>query len=431
MSTSLQITAASVEPALLDLPWHVDLENWPDDLIAALPRGISRHVVRFVYLGGRVIAVKEIGETVAHHEYGLLRDLDRIGAPAVDPVAVITGRVSEQGEPLNAALITEHLPFSLPFRAVFGQSVRPETAHRLIDALSVLLVRLHLIGFYWGDVSLSNTLFRRDAGAFAAYLVDAETGNLYTQLSAGKRDYDIDLARTNVIGELMDLQAGAFLDSDTDVVALGDRLVERYETLWSELTRTDSFQAGERWRVSERINRLNELGFDVGELSISSDLTGTSVSIQPKVVDAGHYHRQIMRLTGLDVEENQGRRMLNDLESYRALNGMSGQPLTFVAHDWMRNVYEPAINAIPREQRGKLEPAQVFHELLEHRWYMSEKAGHDVPMTEAIASYIDSVLVHHRDERSLLADPTATEDEIDDGAFDDDYVADDATPLSD
>ena len=431
MSTSLQITAASVEPALLDLPWHLDLEDWPDDLIAALPRGISRHVVRFVYLGGRVIAIKEIGEVVAHQEYRLLRDLDRIGAPAVDPIGVITGRVNERGEPLNAALITEHLPFSLPFRAVFGQSVRPETAHRLIDALSVLLVRLHLIGFYWGDVSLSNTLFRRDAGAFAAYLVDAETGSLYSKLSEGKRDYDIDLARTNVIGELMDLQAGAYLDVDTDVIALGDRLVERYETLWSELTRTDSFQAGERWRLQERINRLNELGFDVGELAISSDLTGTSVSIQPKVVDAGHYHRQIMRLTGLDVEENQGRRMLNDLESYRALNGMSHQPLSFVAHDWMRNVYEPAINAIPREQRGKLEPAQVFHELLEHRWYISEQAGHDVPMSEAIASYIDSVLVHHRDERSLLSDPDAPADEIDDGAFDDDYLYDDETPRSD
>ena len=37
----------------------------------------------------------------------------------------------------------------------------------------MLLVRLHLVGFYWGDVSLSNTLFRRDADAYAAYVVDA------------------------------------------------------------------------------------------------------------------------------------------------------------------------------------------------------------------------------------------------------------------
>ncbi len=55
--------------------------------------------------------------------------------------------------------------------------LRPHTATRLVDALAVLLVRLHNVGFYWGDVSLSNTLFRRDAGEFAAYLVDAETAN--------------------------------------------------------------------------------------------------------------------------------------------------------------------------------------------------------------------------------------------------------------
>ena len=66
---ALEITTARPDPALLDLPWSVPLEEWPEDRLAALPRGISRHVVRFVKLSGRVIAVKEIGETVAFHEY--------------------------------------------------------------------------------------------------------------------------------------------------------------------------------------------------------------------------------------------------------------------------------------------------------------------------------------------------------------------------
>ena len=76
-------------------------------------------------------------------------------------------------------LVTKHLQFSLPYRALFSQYLQPDTTRRLIDALAVLLVRLHLTGFYWGDVSLSNTLFRRDAETFAAYLVDAETGDLH------------------------------------------------------------------------------------------------------------------------------------------------------------------------------------------------------------------------------------------------------------
>ena len=156
----------------------------------------------------------------------------------------------------------------------------------------MLLVHLHLEGFYWGDVSLSNTLFRRDAGAFAAYLVDVETGALHERLTVGQRRYDLDLARTNIIGELMDLQAGDMFDPEADPVAVGDDLVSRYEELWETLTSRERFSADERWRVSARIERLNALGFDVGELEITTDLDGTSLSIMPKVVDAGHHARR-------------------------------------------------------------------------------------------------------------------------------------------
>ncbi|WP_324650413.1 DUF4032 domain-containing protein [Georgenia sp. H159] len=402
MAQSLEITAARLDPALLDLPWEVPLEEWPESVLAALPRGISRHVVRFVRLSGRVIAIKEIGETVAFHEYEMLRNLNRLEAPSVQPLAVITGRATPQGEPLDSVLVTEHLQFSLPYRALFSQYLRPDTATRLIDALAVLLVRLHLLGFYWGDVSLSNTLFRRDAGAFAAYLVDAETGEFQPTLTVGQREYDLDIARTNIIGELMDLQAGEILDEDVDTIEVGNRIAERYTTLWRELTDSESFDTGERWRVAARIDRLNDLGFDVGELSMTTDVDGTSVQIQPKVVDAGHHHRRMMRLTGLDVQENQARRMLNDLDAYRAATDRQGEEEEFVAHDWLGKVFEPTVRAIPRELRGKLEPAEIFHEVLEHRWFLSQDQRRDVPLPEAVRSYVDHVLRHRPDERSLL-----------------------------
>ena len=359
----MKITAATIDPALLDLPWETALEEWPAEVLAALPRGLSRHIVRFVNLSERVIAVKEIGESVAHHEYELLRDLLRLGAPCVHPTAVITGRRGLDGEELNSVLITEHLSYSLPYRALFSQYMRPETATRLIDALAVLLVRLHLLGFYWGDVSLSNTLFRRDAGAFAAYLVDAETGELHTDgLTEGKRLYDIDIARTNIIGELMDLQAGALLEPSVDTIEVGDRIVTRYTDLWNVLTAEETFPLNERWRVRQRVERLNELGFDVGELSMKTTADGltTTVAIQPKVVDAGHYHRQVMRLTGLDVQERQGQRMLNDLEAFRAYTGRQDQPIELVAHAWLATVFEPTIQAVPMELRRKIEPAEIF-----------------------------------------------------------------------
>ncbi len=402
-TTSLQITAARPYPDLLDLPWDVPLEEWPDEHLAALPRGISRHVVRFVKLGNRVLAVKETNAEIAHREYRMLRMLNRLEVPSVLPVAVITGRVGRDGEPLNSVLVTRHLQYSLPYRALYSQTLRPSTAKRAVDALAVLLVRLHLTGFYWGDVSLSNTLFRRDAGAFAAYLVDAETGELYDELSTGQREYDLDVARTNIAGELMDVVASGALEVDMDeVLNISDRIISRYRALWSELTEPESFERGERWRVEARIRRLNDLGFDVGELAITTDIDGTSVRIEPKVVDAGHHSRRLLRLTGLDAEENQARRLLNDLDSYMAAVDRQNEDEEIVAHDWMAEVFEPVQRAVPREMRGKLEAAELFHEVLEHRWYLSERAGRDVGLDEAVHSYVASVLPSKPDERAVL-----------------------------
>lgn len=403
----LEITASRADPALLDLPWDLPLEEWPESILAALPRGISRHVVRFVRVSGRVLALKEIDQSLARREYEMLRVLGRLGIPCVEPFAVISGRMDRSGNPLDSVLITRHLSFSLPYRAVFSQVSRENTAHRLLDALAVLLVRLHLEGFYWGDVSLSNTLFRRDAGAFAAYLVDVETGSLYEQLSAGQRAYDLDLARTNIIGELMDLQSGELIDPELDAVSVGDALVERYEGLWAALTEKESFSVDERWRVAARIEHLNELGFDVAELEITTDLDGTSVSIMPKVVDAGHHSRRLMRLTGIDAQENQARRLLNDLDQFRAATDQQAEDEEFVAHEWLQTVYEPVVRAIPRSMRAKLEPPEFFHEVLEHKWFLSEREQRDVPLSATVQDYIDTQLKHRPDERSLVTTETS------------------------
>lgn len=409
MAGALSIQAALPVPELFDLPWNVPLESWPENTIAALPKGISRHIVRFVHLGERIVAIKETTDELARTEYDLLRALKRLDVPCVEPVAIVSGRVSADGEPLAPALVTRHLRFSLPYRALYAQTLRPDTATRLADALAVLLVKLHLVGFFWGDVSLSNTLFRRDAGAFAAYLVDAETGKLVPSgLSAGQRDHDLDIGMTNVAGELFDLQAGNRLDPDIDPIAVAQSIVDSYHLLWGELTAGETFSSTERWRIAERINRLNALGFDVEELSVSTDETGTTLSIQPKVVDAGHHQRRLLRLTGIDAGENQARRLLNDLDSYRAtFYGDNEVDEEMVAHEWLNQVFEPVIRAVPREFRGKLEPAEMFHQLLDHRAKRSQAETRDVSLAEALGSYVDQVLSQRRDEMEMMNPPTA------------------------
>ncbi|MDA8909507.1 DUF4032 domain-containing protein [Pontimonas sp.] len=408
MSASLSITASMGSAELLELPWDSPLEKWPKAAVAALPKGISRHIVRFVHLGPHIVAIKETTQALAVREYDMLRKLDRLDVPCVEPVAIVSGRTDHTGDPLPTALVTRHLRFSLPYRALYSQSLRPDTARRLADALAALLVRLHIVGFFWGDVSLSNTLFRRDAGAFAAYLVDAETGELMPgSLSDGQRENDLEIARVNVAGELLDLQAGGRLDEDIDPLEISESILLSYRSLWDELTGWESFDQSERWRIAQRVQRLNDLGFDIENLSISTDESGSNLTIQPKVVDAGHHTRRLLRLTGIDAGENQARRLLNDLDAFRAFHYPQEEvDEEVVAHEWLSQVYDKVMKAIPKEFRGKLEPAEIFHQWLEHRGMKSREEDRDVGFKESVAAYMENVLAHRRDEAMVTGPPT-------------------------
>ncbi|MDF9717393.1 DUF4032 domain-containing protein [Nocardioides sp. ChNu-99] len=413
---ALRIVANRPDPALVTLPWSTPLEEWTEHVVP-LPRGLSRHVVRIVQLPGRggrppaTYAVKETQEPLAFREHRLLRDLRRAGLPSVTPEAVVTGRTAADGEPLPAALLTRHLRFSLPYRSLFSHGASTDDVPSLVDALVVLLVRLHLQEFYWGDVSLSNVLFRRDAGGFAAYLVDAETGEWRSPLSPRLREYDVEVGCQNVFAELMDLQAAGSLSADFEPRSVVTMLQERYDALWNELTGEEEFGTDEMWRIEQRVERLNALGFDVEELDIVTDYDGDRVRIQPRVVEAGHHRRELQALTGLSVEDAQARRLLNDIAAFTAHFGLGGTDRSLVAHKWLNDVYEPLVAMIPPDVRGRLEPAEVFHEVLEHRWYLSEQAGHEVDIFATARDYIDTVLTG-RPEEAVAATETGSSEAV-------------------
>src|SRR3954447_8969744 len=403
---ALHIVASRPDPALVGLPWSTPLAEWTDDHVVPLPRGLSRHIVRIVRLRDRMYAIKETQEDIAFREYRLLRDLHRLGLPAVTPVGVVTGREDDAGEELPCALLTEHLAYSLPYRALFAHGMSAEGLPSVIDALVVLLVRLHLADFYWGDVSLSNVLFRRSAGGFAAYLVDAETGELRPSLSRSMREDDLTIATENVFAALLHLQASASLSQQVEAHDIVEQLEQRYTALWDELTSEEEFASDEMWRIEQRIEQLNDLGFDVDELDIVTDFDGDRVRIQPKVVEAGHHQRELQGLTGLHVEDAQARRLLNDIASYTAALNLGREDRSLVANRWLDEIYEPVRALIPPDATGKLEPAEVFHEVLAHRWYLAEQAGDDIDTFDAAADYIDHVLKDKPDE-AITSAPAA------------------------
>ena len=399
----VQLVPRAGYPDFLDLPWREPLDEWDNERLVVAARGIGRHVVRFVDYEGRLFALKELPERVAQREYRLLRALEHEGIPAVEPVGI----VRERSE-LPDVLITRYLDFSLPCRLVIARELVPGPLGRVLDAIADLLVRLHLAGFYWGDCSLSNILVRRDAGELAAYLVDAETSERQPSLSEGQRAYDLEIAEQNVFGELLDLETALGPDESRDPVDVSAHVREHYERLWEELTAEEAFTPGERHRLDERLRRLNELGFDVEEVDLVSTDEGYKLRVDPGVLEPGHHRRLLRRLTGLDAQENQARRLLADLEDFRRGLRKAERPAvseTAAAGRWLSEVFEPAIAAVPADLWGKREPAELYHELLEHRWYLSERAGRPVSLEEAIESYISTVLRGLADERAVLRAP--------------------------
>jgi len=391
---SFRLVARTGHPDFLDLPWEQPLEQWSSPRFVEVARGLGRHVVRFVDYDGSLYALKELPPRLAQREYRLLRALAEVGLPAVEAVGV----VSERSESTESILLTRYLEYSLPYRLVLTRAVLPAPLGLLLDAFADLLLRLHLMGFFWGDCSLSNVLFRRDAGQLAAYLVDAETSELHEQLSDGQRAHDLELAEENIAGELLDI-------GQDDPLPLVEHVRGRYDTLWTELTQEERFGPHEQFRLEQRLQRLNELGFDVAEIELARDEDSYRLRLRSQVVEPGFHRRQLLQLTGLRAQENQARRLLHDIEDFSAELGRRNEPpvsQAALAGRWLTEVFEPTIAAIPAELWGKREAAELYHELLEHYWYTSERKGRDVGRAEALRSYVDFLRSLPDERRALL-----------------------------
>jgi hypothetical protein len=399
---TLRITGFGEEIAAISgLPWNQPLEQWPEDPALAEKRGISRHVVRLIRVNDKpdseIYAVKETVSEFANREYAALRELRRLQAPSVDPIAVVEGRKDINGEELPCVLATRFLPYSLPYRVVLSGALSSHDILNMANALALLLVRLHLLGFWWGDCSLSNTLFRRDADGFAAYLVDAETGEFQKTLSDGQREHDLEIAHFNVAAELEDLALSGVLYPGMDPVRASDTVMKRYRRLWAALRDPQSLDPTDRRAVERAMRQLHDLGFAVEEVSIAIDGDNKVLNFQPKLVAAGYHTNRLRELMGLETEELQAKRILASFDRYRAREGSASATVNETAFKWLTEVFNPIVNSVPAEHLGRVEPAQLFHEVLEHRWYLSEAAGHDVGLDFACESYISGVLPYRRD----------------------------------
>ncbi len=404
--SELRITGSGTEMiSLYDLPWAKLLEDWPEDPGLTSMRGISRHVVRLVRTGDRdedVFAVKETVEEFSTKEYAVLRELNTRGAPCVEPLAVVTGRLDPRGNELPTALVTRYLAYSLPYRVILSSNVTPHEITTMANALALLLVKLHLLGFWWGDCSLSNALFRRDANEYSAYLVDAETGEFQTKLTDGQREHDLEIALFNVAAELEDLAIAGVLHPGMDPIRASQGVIARYHRIWKSLNEPQILDPKDRHAVERAMRSLQDLGFAVEEVEVTMDGDKGVLKFSPKLVQAGYHQQRLKEILGLDAEELQAKRLLASFDRYRGREAKSGLSSEVLARRWLTIVFDHVIDQIPLELRGRVEPAQMFHEILEHRWYLGEKAGKDLGLDFATQEYIHNILPFRTDSGTNL-----------------------------
>ena len=260
----------------------------------------------------------------------------------------------------------------------------------MLDAFAGLLVELHLGGCFWGDCSLSNVLYRYDAAAIEAVMVDAETSRLYDRLSTGQQREDLEIMTVNVAGEMADIAAEHGFDLDDADLALGSDIASRYWSLWKELDSDLVIGPFDRYRIRQRIAKLNDLGFAVEDVDLEPIDGGERVRLRTRVGGRTFHSQRLRNRTGIDASENQARAILSDITYHTAKDHHPTQATKDVAAvRWRIGVYEPLLVRIA-EERTEDDPVQAFCDFLNHRYELASKQGRDVSNDEAMASWIEA-----------------------------------------
>ncbi len=405
----------AANPRFDDLPWATPLEQWVHPRLTDLPAGLHRHIVRFVHYDGQFYALKELPNRLAEREYGLLRTMNDRGLPVVAAVAL----VDERGGP-DPVLITRYLHYALPFRLLFderpeiGPDIDPdlEMAETLVESIATLLARLHTAGFFWGDCSLSNALFRRDELHLSAYALDTETGELHEQMTRGQRQNDVEMAIVNIAGGLADLAAAGQLPASVDPFDVAPRIGTTYDRIWDELHGSSTYDPQDPAGLQTRLDRLHDLGFGVSEAVITDATESGAFVFRPATIVGGYHRRELVELTGIIAREHQAHRLLDDIGRLRAeltVDADGELPLRLVGHRWLTEWYDPVLAAVPTDVAGKLERPQLYIEVLDHlELHPTDEADRRSALIEAAKRYADNVLARRRHER-VTADWTGAE----------------------
>jgi hypothetical protein len=386
------ITVRPEDADLLQLDWARPLAHWTTPRLVDLPRGISRHTVRFVAFDQGTFAIKELPLRAAERDYEVLRHLEAVGGPAVEPTGLVVRTQEDPGSERAACLITRYVDYSFSYRELLSGGTFGSRRPQLLDAFAWLLAELHLLGCFWSDCSLSNVLYRYDAGAIDTLLVDAETASIYPTVSDGQRRQDLQIMVENVAGEMADIAASQGISIDQADLHMGEDIAQRYESLWSEIAVEEKIRPGEQYRIQERIHRLNELGFEVEEIEVVPHVERDHVHLKTKVADRNYHRNRLREMTGVEAAENQARQVLADLQYYALSHGGddSATSRALTAVRWRTEAFEPMLRRLAEVIPKGADPVQAYSDLLHHRYMLSVGQKRDVGTEAAFREWLSA-----------------------------------------
>jgi hypothetical protein len=377
-------------PDFLDLPWDMPVDEWESERLVTMPTGLHRHPVVFAAYDEGVYAIKELSLRLATKEYRALRALAARTQRAAKPASLVERDWPDPHDEGAGVVITKYVDHSFPYRRLVSGAGFGVRRKQMLDALAGLLVELHMAGCYWGDCSLSNVLYRFDAGQIEAIMIDAETSELHSSLSDGQRLEDIEIMKENLAGEMSDIAAETGEDIDAADIGLGEDIALCYEALWSELIEELVITRDDHYRIRQRIGRINELGFAVDDLEMTPVDGGNRVRLITHVGGRTYNSDNLRQRTGVEASENQAELILSDLNYFLSKHGdVTTTRKSVGTFKWLSGQFEPMVERIRDEWFGD-DPIQGFCDYLSFRMTMAAERQADVDVWEAFEAWVEA-----------------------------------------
>lgn len=375
-------------PDFLDLPWAEDITDWEHERLVEMPTGIHRHPVVFVAYEEGVFAIKELPKRFAQSEYNVLRLLAERTHRAATPAGWVERPWIDPHSEQAAAVITQYVRHSFPYRRLVSGTGFGARRDHMLDSVASLLVELHLSGLFWGDCSLSNLLYRWDAGLIEAIMIDGETSRLRETLTDGQRQEDLEIMIENVAGEMGDIAAENGTDVDEADLGLGQDIAKRYYALWEELTEALVIGKDETYLIRQRLERLHNLGFVVDDFSLEPTGDGRLVKMRVSVGGRTFHADRLRQLTGVEASDTQAQVLLGDLGYFRTKKGVNSETDRILANmEWLSAWFEPTLKQIA-ERWPDEDPVQRYCDFLHHRLEMARERGRDMDNREAFTIWM-------------------------------------------